>query len=84
MVKTATTDTPTVPSDVMAEVLACIKKTTSRLCYGVSGIGKSKSEQIGKQLGRNVIDPVDILQNPTDLRGIPLQSQTNKMDWAPR
>ena len=44
MVKTATTDTPTVlnPSDVMAEVLACIKKQRPVMLM-VPSIGKSKT-----------------------------------------
>ena len=86
MVKTATTDTRTVrPSDVMAEVLACIKKQRPVMLWGPPGIGKSEIvEQIGKQLGRNVIDLRLLLLEPTDLRGIPYyNSKTNKMDWAP-
>ena len=84
--KTTTTDTRTVrPSDVMAEVLACINAKRPVMLWGPPGIGKSEIiEQIGKQTNRNVIDLRLLLLEPTDLRGIPyFNSKSNKMDWAP-
>ncbi len=86
MVKTTTTETRTVrPSDVMAEVLACINAKRPVMLWGPPGIGKSEIiEQIGKQTNRNVIDLRLLLLEPTDLRGIPyFNSKSNKMDWAP-
>ena len=84
--KTTTTDTRTVrPSDVMAEVLACINAKRPVMLWGPPGIGKSEIiEQIGKNTNRNVIDLRLLLLEPTDLRGIPyFNSKSNKMDWAP-
>ena len=86
MVKTTTTDSRTVrPSDVKAEVLACIKAKRPVMLWGPPGIGKSEIiEQIGKDTKRNVIDLRLLLLEPTDLRGIPyFNSKENKMDWAP-
>ena len=86
MVKTTTTDSRTVrPSDVKAEVLACIKAQRPVMLWGPPGIGKSEIiEQIGKDTKRNVIDLRLLLLEPTDLRGIPyFNSKENKMDWAP-
>ena len=86
MVKTTTTDSRTVrPSDVMVEVLACIKAKRPVMLWGPPGIGKSEIiEQIGKNTNRNVIDLRLLLLEPTDLRGIPyFNSKENKMDWAP-
>ena len=43
MVKTTTTDSRTVrPSDVMTEVLACIKAKRPVMLWGPPGIGKSE------------------------------------------
>ena len=86
MVKTTTTDSRTVrPSDVMVEVLACIKAKRPVMLWGPPGIGKSEIiEQIGKNTNRNVIDLRLLLLEPTDLRGIPyFNSKENIMDWAP-
>ena len=86
MVKTTTTDSRTVrPSDVMTEVLACIKAKRPVMLWGPPGIGKSEIiEQIGKNTNRGVIDLRLLLLEPTDLRGIPyFNSKENKMDWAP-
>ena len=86
MVKTTTTDSRTVrPSDVKAEVLACINAQRPVMLWGPPGIGKSEIiEQIGKNTNRGVIDLRLLLLEPTDLRGIPyFNSKENKMDWAP-
>ena len=86
MPKTNTTDTRTVrPSDVKAEVLACIGASRPVMIWGPPGIGKSEIiDEIGKDLKRNVIDLRLLLLEPTDLRGIPyFNSKENKMDWAP-
>ena len=86
MPKTNTTDTRTVrPSDVKAEVLACIGASRPVMIWGPPGIGKSEIiSEIGKDLKRNVIDLRLLLLEPTDLRGIPyFNSKENKMDWAP-
>ena len=86
MVKTTTTDSRTVrPSDVMVEVLACIKAKRPVMLWGPPGIGKSEIiEQIGKNTNRGVIDLRLLLLEPTDLRGIPyFNSKENNMDWAP-
>ena len=86
MPKTNTTDTRTVrPSDVKAEVLACIGADRPVMIWGPPGIGKSEIiSEIGKDLKRNVIDLRLLLLEPTDLRGIPyFNSKENKMDWAP-
>ena len=86
MPKTNTTDTRTVrPSDVKAEVLACIGANRPVMIWGPPGIGKSEIiDEIGKDLKRNVIDLRLLLLEPTDLRGIPyFNSKENKMDWAP-
>ena len=81
MVKTTTTDSRTVrPSDVKAEVLACINAQRPVMLWGPPGIGKSEIiEQIGKETDRNVIDLRLLLLEPTDLRGIPyFNSKSNK------
>ena len=83
MPKTNTTDTRTVrPSDVKAEVLACIGASRPVMIWGPPGIGKSEIiDEIGKDLKRNVIDLRLLLLEPTDLRGIPyFNSKLNKMD----
>jgi hypothetical protein len=85
MSKAETQTRTTRPADAIAEITHLIKKQRPLMIWGSPGIGKSDIiQQIGDQLGRNVIDLRLLLMEPTDLRGIPYYNkEKNCMDWAP-
>ncbi len=55
------------------------------MLWGPPGIGKSETVmELGKELGREVIDVRLALWDPTDLKGIPFYNPESKsMEWAP-
>ena len=73
------------PADAIAEIKHLILKKRPVMIWGAPGIGKSDIiQQIGDDLGRNVIDLRLLLMEPTDLRGMPYYNkQNNTMEWAP-
>ncbi len=73
------------PADAIAEIKHLILKKRPVMIWGAPGIGKSDIiQEIGNDLGRNVIDLRLLLMEPTDLRGMPYYNkQNNTMEWAP-
>jgi len=72
------------PRDVRTLLMRCMKVGRPAMIWGPPGIGKSDLiAEIGRDLGRPVIDMRLLLLEPTDIKGIPyFDPETKTMRWA--
>lgn len=72
------------PSELKSMLKVAFKAKRPAMIWGPPGVGKSDIiEQLGKELGKHVIDMRLILMEPTDLKGIPYYDPvTGTMKWS--